>query len=527
MGVYGYERDTTPMLEEFRRDAVVFTNAFAAAPKTVPSVPQILTSSHFPDALSASSLMAAARTAGYTETAAIINNPYASKWAGRQSPTFTTVVGEKLVAEEITDRGLDWLSAAATSRVLLYFHYLDTHTPYRPPERHAKRFLDPAYKGSIGNEFGDVVGAWSGRYREVDRLRIADLYDASIRYTDEQLGRLLEGLRERGLYENALIVITSDHGEEFWDHGSFFHGQSLYDELLRVPLLVKFPARWRAGATVETAVSTVDILPTIAHSIRAEIDDRWAGSSLISLAAATDSPSSRDVFATVGRVDDRRPPRHAVTDERFKLIVNIADGSERLFDRDSDPRELRNRIAEAPEVAAHLRERLADYTEPLWRDGYYLTISNPGKEAQRYTISVRTTSLLPFANPDRRNVEPGDTLGVGTNAARLELNGTLAPGDSDELRFDVLGQNGEIEILATLNGNPWPMERLLSGTTRATVDGELRAALKGPLLETGSALPPGDTPALQVRRTARAAEALAPKMNEDEIERLKALGYLN
>jgi arylsulfatase len=527
MGVYGFERDTTPALDDFRNDAVLFTNAFAAAPKTVPSVPQLLTSSYFPDALAASSLMELARTAGYEKTAAIINNPYASKWAGRQNPSFANVVGEKLIADEITDRGLTWLDLASTSRVLLYLHYLDTHTPYRPPERHSIRFLDPTYAGPIGREFGDVVGAWSGKYRGVDRQRITDLYDASIRHVDEQLGRLFDGLRERGLYENALIIVTSDHGEEFWDHGGFFHGQSLYDELLRVPLLVKFPDAWRAAATVETVVSTVDLLPTIAHAIRADANAAWAGSSLASLAAGSDSPSRRDVFATVGRIDDRRPPRHAVIDKRFKLIVNVSDGSEELYDRNADPYELENRTDAETATADRLRARLAEYTEPLWKDGYYLTISNSGNNAQTYQISLRTTSLLPFANPDRRDVEPGDTLTVATNASGLDLAGVVSAGDTDRLRFDLLGKSGEIVINATLDGISWPMDRLFAGTSAASADGVLRAPLENHLLESALADVAGETAALSVRRTARAAGTLPPRMSEDEIERLEALGYLN
>jgi arylsulfatase A-like enzyme len=196
MGVYGFARDTTPALSVFRRDAVLFENAYAAAPKTVPSVPQTLTSSYFPDALPAPSLMKTVDDAGYRHTAAIVNNPYASKWIGRQQPTFASVVGEELSATQITDRALSWLESASDPRLLAYLHYLDTHTPYRPPATYAELFLDPVYDGPITDEFSDVAGAWAGRYQTVDQLRILDLYDATIRYTDEQLGRLFDGIRE-------------------------------------------------------------------------------------------------------------------------------------------------------------------------------------------------------------------------------------------------------------------------------------------------------------------------------------------
>src|SRR5262249_44515087 len=145
----------------------------------------------------------------------------------------------------------------------LYVHTIDPHAPYDPPLRFRERFaphVDPA-QGSIERLDALVEGkAAPGPGTRDDLLA---LYDGQVAANDESFGLLLDGLRERGLYDPALVLFTADHGEEFLDHGSWMHGQTLYEEQLAIPFLLKLPDFSRAGTVSAADVEHVDVLPTI------------------------------------------------------------------------------------------------------------------------------------------------------------------------------------------------------------------------------------------------------------------------
>ncbi len=528
LGSYGYPRPTTPHLDAFAAGATRFAWAFAGGPKTIPSVPQILTGRYFywhrPTRGLASLL-----GDGAVPSRAIVNNPYVGSWLRGERPGFDVVEAGELDARTITSTALRYLTAAGRCPTALYLHYLDTHTPYRAPARFARRFIDRRATTTIGLTFDDVTSAWQQRYEAADRQRIVDLYDGTIAYTDRQLGRLLRGLARRGRLDRTLVIVTSDHGEELWDHRKFFHGQSLYDELLHVPLLVRFPEVGH-GRVVESIVSTVDIAPTVAATL-GRAAPAGDGRNLRDLAAAPGDPTpdTRAVFALVSHAEPRTPERHAVRTRTAKLVHDVSDGLFAYYDLVADPKEKRNLGLAAPGATA-LRATLDGFRARLDGHGYQLRLRGLPDRPVRYAIVLSTEPPAPVIAIDRLSLEAGDVFDFKPRTSAFSLLGTLAPGDEDHVRFDVLTATGALRITLRLDGGPAPDGTLRLGALRkpggARVDlgdGDLAGEPVAPL--------PADAPVIvelwrALTPTIGSDFAPQPALDEAARERLRQLGYV-
>ncbi len=518
----GYERPTTPRLDAFAASGARFTAAFAAGPKTIPSIPQILTGTYFfrhRDAPGLTALLAP----GLGTSRAVVNNPYVAGWLGAERPGFQSVVAGDLDARAITSAALRWLTATGRCRTALYLHYLDTHTPYHAPARWARRFIDRSAATTVGLTFDDVTGAWQNRYGPADRRRIVDLYDGAIAWTDRQLGRLLRGLERRGLADRTVVVVTADHGEEFWDHGRFFHGQSLYDELLHIPLLVRIP-NGVPGRVADALVSSVDIVPTIrdAAGVTGGASASRDGTSLVPLLRGTAAPPPHaEVFATVSNAEPRYPPRQGVRSATMKAIHDAEDGRIEVYDLTEDPHEQKNLGPAAP-GGADLVKALDEFRARLNGRGTQLRLRSTADHAVPYVVRVTTEPPTPLVEIDRVDLERTDRIAAGEHAASLTLAGTLEPGDVDQMRMDVLAATGTMRVAITLGGAPAPAGTLRIGTAGKRVDGAVDLA--DPAL-VGAPADAGDAPIVaQLWRFPTAVEA-APGIDPAARERLRALGY--
>ncbi len=535
LGSYGYHRPTSPYLDRLAAESLLFLNAFSSAPKTIPSVPQLLTGSYFPDQVRTASLMELLDRAGFSSTRAIVNNPYVAAWLQQRGQALRTVVASELNAREIGRLALDWLARRRGEPFFLFLHYLDTHTPYQVPGAFAKRFIDNSYQGPVGLTFNDITGTWQGRYKQPDRQRIIDLYDGTIRYTDRQIGMLIEKLKELGLYDRSLIIVTADHGEELWDHGRFFHGQSLFDELLRVPLIVKLPHQERGGTRISSLARLVDVTPSIGALMEhaaglqhgALADSGWNGRPLPAMINSKEK-EDRTLFATVSRAEPNAPPRHAVRTGRYKYILTMSTGQEQLFDLATDPGEKHNIAEQSPEVAAKLRSTLAEITAPLETAGYQIQISNRSARTVSYNIGLSVSPAAPFVELSRVNLETGDTIAVARHSSGFTLRGKLPAGDRDAVRFDILAAGGQCKLVAWAAGAPLPPAAVRvghQGRQPQSMPALIPIAapyLEGPIYSSG--LGQGSEIELVFWRkpkTAGKAPALTRKMRE----RLKSLGY--
>jgi len=282
---YGYSRPTSPNLDRLATEGERYENALAQSPWTLPAVATILTGQlpHVHQASRATkglhSVTPSVRTlaeifseAGF-RTAAVMNVVFCSPESGLSrgferydyARSDRSNVGSR-DARATTDAALTWLDGVGNEPFFLVVHYFDAHLTYDPPPPFDTMF-EPDDADRIGVGFGNSdqvreIADGSLPLTERQRQSLEARYDGEIRFLDEQFGRLRKGLEDRGLWPRTTVLVVADHGEEFWDHGSFEHGHTHHGELIRVPLILRRSGA--PGGSVRTErVRQVDIAPTL------------------------------------------------------------------------------------------------------------------------------------------------------------------------------------------------------------------------------------------------------------------------
>jgi arylsulfatase A-like enzyme len=375
LGCYGCELGATPRIDELATRSVRFRNAYAHAPWTLPSLASLLTSLH-PHQHGAGGYLGSFRKleeprrsvaehfrdAGYA-TASVVNVDFLTETFGLTQGfdhvDFEVYPDNVRVrnASRTTDAALSWLETGRRRPFFLLVHYFDPHMVYAPPKEYRARFAEPRDRDDSTWVFGtraQVLAERQGRFRlDEETVRRAErLYDGEVAFTDHEVGRLLDGLRERGLEENTIVVFTSDHGEEFWDHGGFAHGHTVYEEQVRVPLLVSWPARLKP-ASVEATVGQIDVAPTLCDLAGIDSEPEFFGGSLVPFFDDPEGPD-RDVLQ-VGNFWG--PPFWGWRQGNHKLIVGPERRTE-LYDLGADPGELRDRSEPDDARAREMLERM-------------------------------------------------------------------------------------------------------------------------------------------------------------------------
>lgn len=414
----GPGRDTAAGLDAFLEDATCFESCWAPSPWTTPSTATILTGLHplrhgttghgraLPYAVD--TLAERLSDAGW-QTAGFSHNHNASEVLHFEQGfgVFEAHTGKSTAYDDVSlmvDRVEQWLEREASSPFLLYLQPMNVHGPYKVPEDHRSDLLGRPPRAGF-HYYGTSMRAIlkQGELSRRERISpgmlasLGEQYDTAARYTLDQVGRVLELLRERGLYDRALIAITADHGEELFEHGGFSHGYSLHRELLQVPLYVKLPGQ-RRGGRVAARVSLADVTPTILDALGVRTGEgELDGRSLLPLARRAAEPAAgTGVFATTSvagnRVDHGTPdptrsgdatPVAAAADEEllfhvdwWKRCTALAllsgpwkllsiehnyeglDDALQLFDVERDPGEQHDVSAAHPDVVADLLRRL-------------------------------------------------------------------------------------------------------------------------------------------------------------------------
>jgi len=265
--------------------------------------------------------------------------------------------------EAIADVAIEWMRADADKPFFLWMHVLDPHWPYEPPEEWVDEEPHPRFGLSWGDhETVTNVQAGNTKLGVQDREFVRQMYRGEIRYADANVGRVIDELKAMGRYEEALIVFASDHGEEFWEHGTFEHGHTLYDEVLRVPLSFKLPYGDKVRE-MATAVSTESIVPTVLDVVGAQYDpEDFSGRSLRPLWRGEEG--SDPVFATGTYYFDEKM---AVVHEGWKLILKLGLDQYELYYLVDDPEELDSRYYRESDrkVRDRLKRILEDWEERM------------------------------------------------------------------------------------------------------------------------------------------------------------------
>jgi arylsulfatase A-like enzyme len=389
LGCHGSALGLTPNIDRLAAGGALFENASAHAPWTLPAVASLLTSLHpaqhraggaLPHFTSldpaVATLPALFREVGY-ETAAVINvaflGPEFGLTRGFEHLDIEIFENNREVrsARATTTAAIAWLAHERDRPFFLMVHYFDPHLLYDPPEPHRSRFAAEEDRSGGRFEFGTRGDIVSLRRHELalepETIERAErLYHGEVAYTDEQIGMVLDALRDLDLEDSTLVVFTSDHGEEFLDHGGFEHGHTLYAELTRVPLILRLPGVIEPRRIAAIA-RHLDLAPTLCELTGIEPPAGFAGRSLLGLMRG-DVGADRPVLASGNFWG---PPLTSWQQGEYKLILGseAEDAPPELYRWVEDPGERENLAPSRSDVVALLLENLGAFeartTRPL------------------------------------------------------------------------------------------------------------------------------------------------------------------
>ena len=361
MGFLGSDRGLTPNLDSLARQAVVFSRAYSQVPLTTPSHAVVLTGTYpqfnhlnymgdvlgqvlpyLPDILHKNGY----RTAAFVGALVLEPKRLAPGFergfdiydAGfhRRGPKEDRYRSLERRGQEVVKRALAWLSKRPAGPFFLWVHLYDPHDPYTPPE------------------------PYKTRYR-------SEPYDGEIAYTDSAVAKLIAGLRSGGLFDDAVIAVTADHGESFGEHGEKHHGIFLYDETIHVPLLFKVPKQH--PTTISTRVGLVDIAPTILQVAQLPVPSDMQGESLLSLMRSSQKPNA-------GPASDSALPRRVYSESSYGHLsfgwsklqawrtpkyLYIEAPDRELYDQSADPLALHNAASDSKAIADTAAAQVAEF----------------------------------------------------------------------------------------------------------------------------------------------------------------------
>src|SRR5262245_24921138 len=410
LGCYGYgDRPTSPRLDALAADGVRFAHAISSTPWTLPSMATVFTSlyptvhganlasplepwvrdhAHFKPVTaldeSRTTLAEILHAQGFA-TAGFINGWY-------PGPEFGFAQGFDRYDANVhpgirfnIEALLGWLDATQPRRFFVYLHTGEVHSPYTPPQpyplfstdspdpqaravglaldeertRYRQWDFDPDYHGWLDGSWESLASIRSTRRptpRDVEHL--GAIYDRGIAYTDYWIGELVEGLRQRGLLERTAVIITSDHGDELWDHGGIEHCRTYFEEMMHVPLIMRIPAAAR-GQVIEEQVGLLDLTPTILDLLGVTSNVPFQGRSIMPLLRGGTLPE-RPVFGEASQIEGLR----AVRTNAWKYVH--PDGvPPQLYDLRVDPRERTNVCAAEAATCTGFGVELAQWEQAM------------------------------------------------------------------------------------------------------------------------------------------------------------------
>jgi len=414
LGAYGYEKARTPTIDQLARAGVRFTNALTQQPDTNAAHAAILSGTYpatngvrtdLVDQLepSAPTLAASLAALGY-RTAAIyswvsfepaysgldrgfhdyldltINRPeyladnrsqalaatyerlkayLAVPGAVTEAFSLTGGIDEALdgKADVTTEAAIAWLEENKGGPFFLWVHYFDPHYPYSPPppfdEVEDTGCADACPDGTLRTVHEIEAGA---QLTAAQINHLIGLYDGEIAFTDQELGRLMARLKNLGLDQKTMVVLTADNGQSFAEHDGWFSGSGLYSAEARVPLIVVMPGMLPSSSVISVPAMGIDVAPTVIDAVAGVTDDRFEGQSLMPLMTGRDD---NDEHVAIAELADKS--QVAVVENEWKLIWSDVDQTTQLYHLPDDPNELNDRSEDEPETVARLRAFLEDW----------------------------------------------------------------------------------------------------------------------------------------------------------------------
>jgi arylsulfatase A-like enzyme len=381
LGCYGYRKPTSPHIDAFAADATRFARVSAQSAWTKPSIASILTGLYPPvhgansvsDVLSGevTTLAEALGASGYVTAAFVTNSVLSREYGFDQGYDHFEYLKEKggrefhQLSDVVNQSVFSWLDDRPTEKpFFVCVHTMDPHAPYTPRSPYEEKFAGMVQDPRVGLLRSVNALTWKNRAPTEGTARdLMALYDGEIAFNDSQFGKFVDRLKALDLYESSVIVLVADHGEEFRDHGRWQHGFSLFQEMLHVPLVMRFPEGRGAGEVIRRRVAQVDIMPTVLEAAGLTPSPVIQGKSLVSSICSTgEEPAPVPVFSFIR--EQRWRDVAAITVLGQKLVWYRNYDSPRpqveLYDLDDDPEEEHNLAKTRPILAGYLKSLLKE-----------------------------------------------------------------------------------------------------------------------------------------------------------------------
>jgi arylsulfatase A-like enzyme len=541
MSVFGYGRPTTPHLERLAARGVRFTHARAQAPWTLPAFSSIMTSL-YPSSHGAgrgghdewtpidptTTALAEVLARNGWRTQGIVAN-------GLISPEYGLDQGFEAYrwgwafesAGEDADAVARFVASSTQTPWFLFWHIMEPHLPYNSASEVRARFAEAGYDGrfSGGQVPFQVLDPRPGRrwfthegpppapeLSDADRRFVNDAYDAEIAETDAAIGRVLAALEESGQLERTIVALIADHGEGLGDHDHYHHGYTLFEDQVRVPMLVVVPGG-PAGVTIERAVAAIDLAPTLLGALGLPQPASFRGVDL--LADEKDGASEQPYFIEYPTYDSSAQKAWVLG--RFKYLHDPVFHTEALYDLAADPRERTDVAAEHPELVARARAELAEFRWSELQPGrFHLRVQ--ARAGARLRLVAGIDDLFD-ANFACRPPPPERDFEMDLERRRLVLDTTLA---KERLELVFWGRGAVLDLTLELDGRPAAIA--LAGEEPAPAPVRFATADLPERLGADLGWPPPGQALLWLEAGAENVQPVVP--TPEELERLRELGYV-
>lgn len=532
VSLYGGRAEVTPYLEEFSKRATTFLQARSQAPWTLPSFASMLTG-QLPSAINSNVYTGHLPDKALTLGEILIKEGFATQiicsnaWIGQEQSGFEQGVEGlwykyDMPAEETVDKAREFITRSIDRDWFCFLHFIDPHVPYRPPQHFVDLLTDPAYSGEFKKSFGSIEEWKAGEFipDQNDIKQVRNLYDGEVAYLDSALVQLFKFLEENNLLENTLIIFSADHGEEFYDHGQFEHGQSQYDELVKTPLIIMgegFPA----GLHVEDSVGNIDIAPTILRYLNLPIPEIMIGFPLQDVISG--KVKNRTIF---GEDNTRGTAKKYAVEWPYKCILDLVTAQRLLFDLQSDPHELKDISSEKPEICDMLVQKILTNMK-ISQTAFHVWLTRSYKEpVQEFSGSILVTGGIKEIKGFLLDKDT-DKYHIEGNLVTFNFKTTVSIiGPNKHLLIVPEDPYAPISVSIRVNGMIEPNRLFPYGTPTPEPSCEATVRLSDYPLGADLPLAIEEVPARIYLWGSIASDESQIKLDEQTREQLKSLGYV-
>jgi len=533
LGCYGYPRPTSPMIDSLASTGAVFEHATAQSPWTLPSHVTLL-SSTFPFTHGSVEencriapdlpLLAEVLKANGYRCGAAVSAFFVGRFFGfdRGFDDFEDfdigkheqrVPGRKVLGDSVTDWGLAWIGRSSEP-FFLFLHYFDAHVNYVVPEPYRSLFEDEYSGPEI--RYQSYPHYKSHPLGPAEERHVINQYDAAIAYVDANIGRLVRTLKARGLADRTLIVITADHGEEFFERGSWGHGATLHRELLEVPLILVDPRRPGDGMRIPDPVRLLDVAPTVLDALGLGALEGAQGQSLWPLVTGTPLDFDPLLFA---ETSIEKLNMVSLTQGPLKLISNFKNESQQVYDLDQDPEERSDLAASDTSLTRRLLEETVTVGASLI-PGRFCIRWQVEETDHRYAGTLVSRGVVVDAS--YRGYDP-EAISLAEDRRTLRFTSDR----SGEIRVAVVPVDIPVTLEFEIDGEP-ALERVFVGQNALHPEKIPFVFFDVVRTEDLLAPPPDLGPGFYVWKDPGDLRAAEPaELSEEAKEHLRALGYLH